>query len=78
MMVDDRGLEFSVDQQTCTPCPPGTYQPNEGKTECISCPSNISYVEGAMTDEHCVICELEHVSFNSLLKHAALLCIFTQ
>ena len=57
-MTDNRGLEFTVDQQICSPCEPGTYQPNEGSTKCIPCPSGISLVEGAITDENCITCEM--------------------
>ena len=57
-MTDNRGLEFTVDQQICSPCEPGTYQPNEGSTKCIPCPSGVSLVTGAITDENCITCEM--------------------
>ena len=53
-MKDERGIDFEVSMPTCEMCPPGTYQPQEGKDECIRCDTGVSEVQGAITDEFCI------------------------
>ena len=53
-MTDKRGLQFTVNMQTCSSCEAGSFQLSEGSTRCLPCPfGGTSFVEGAITDEHC-------------------------
>ena len=46
---------------SCVPCLDGTYQPNEGSTECVNCPYRRSQTEpGTVIESQCIdICESE-------------------
>ena len=53
---------YGVANGTCLQCPVGTYQPDEGSTECVECPSRLPYTEiGAVRESQCAdICEFNH------------------
>lgn len=46
---------YEAGNRTCLQCPSGTYQPEEGRTECIKCPYRRSFTEpGAFTLSQCL------------------------
>lgn len=46
---------YEIGNRTCGPCPVGTYQPNEGSTECVKCPYRVSSTEpGAVRQSQCI------------------------
>lgn len=55
---------YEVGNGTCEPCPVGTYQPDEGSTECVKCPYRVSSTEpGAVRESHCSdICEYKRLT----------------
>ncbi|PFX29109.1 Fibulin-5 [Stylophora pistillata] len=45
---------YEVGNRTCEPCPVGTYQPDEGSTECVKCPYRDAFTEpGAVRESYC-------------------------
>ena len=55
---------YAMSNGSCVPCPVGTYQPNEGSTDCLKCPYRLSKTEpGAVLESHCIdICKSENHS----------------
>lgn len=53
--------DYGMSNGSCVPCPDGTYQPNEGSTECVNCPYRRSQTEpGTVIESQCIdICESE-------------------
>ena len=51
---------YGVANGTCLQCPSGTYQPDEGSTECLKCPFLLSLTEpGALRESQCIdICKI--------------------
>lgn len=46
---------YEIGNRTCGPCPVGTYQPDEGSTECVKCPYRVSSTEpGAVRESQCI------------------------
>jgi len=46
---------YGVANRTCLQCPSGTYQPDEGSTECLKCPFRLSLTEpGALRESQCI------------------------
>ncbi|ESO97498.1 hypothetical protein LOTGIDRAFT_181491 [Lottia gigantea] len=63
------GTYMSKHEKKCLPCPSGTFQDEEGRTECKKCPSKIpnSGVEGAANALQCLeLCEPGHYSEEGL------------
>lgn len=47
------GTFSNVKTLVCTPCPAGSYQPDEGKNSCLPCPDKKSSLPGAKSKKDC-------------------------
>ena len=67
---------YGMSNGSCVPCPVGTYQSNQGNTECIKCPYIRSQTDlGAVLESQCIdICECEnYYAFKKIqLKNVAI------
>ena len=44
---------------SCVKCAQGTFKPNDGFADCISCPSNLDSPAGAVSKRECKRCKAE-------------------
>ncbi|KAK3102414.1 hypothetical protein FSP39_011233 [Pinctada imbricata] len=81
VLVDSRCLSCSIGtyfkrrENTCLPCPPGTYQDKEGQISCIGCPNKVpgAGIVGAANVTECSI-TCAPGNFYDIKKHVCVEC----